>query len=169
MPPLSTLTLEAWARALAGPDPVPAGGALALVTLAGAAALGAKLAAIGGRDPAALSEVAGFFLEAAEEDAATYAATLAGGEAKLSCVDAGLHHLEAALEALERLQGLFDGLPPHLSADVAAAARLARASAQTLLVNLAVNASQWGDCLAGPVFDRMLQDLGELKSRLGAA
>lgn len=169
MPSLASLSLAQWASSLAGPDPLPAGGALALVTLSGAAALGGKMAGIGGSDPQPLGDLAGFFLCAAEEDVARYAAARGGGEAELSCLQAGLGHLRAALEALGLLSDLFDGLPAHLSADVAAAARLTRASAQTLVVNLAVNASQWSDSLPRPELDRVLHEMGELKARLEAA
>jgi hypothetical protein len=147
---------------------VPAGGSLALVTLAGAAALAAKVERLGGGYPTELADLSAFFLDAAEEDAAAYAASSGGADARLRCLDAGLVHLEAALELLDRVGALFEGLPPHLSADVAAAGRLARASAQTLLVNVAVNSSQWSEGVGSVEVDRVLWALATLKDRLEA-
>ncbi|NTU59556.1 MAG: hypothetical protein HGA98_00680, partial [Deltaproteobacteria bacterium] len=47
---LSELTLPAWVAALGGREPVPAGGALSLVTLAGASSLAEKVQRVLGRD-----------------------------------------------------------------------------------------------------------------------
>lgn len=152
--------------ALAGRAPLPAGGALALVTLSGTAALGAKMAGLGGIGTKPLEDLSAALLRAAEQDTAAYAAALTGGAARLRCLEEGLCHLALALDALDRLGALFDGLPPHQSADVAAAARLARAGAQTLLVNLAVNLDEWSDALGAAEVDRVTAEMAALRERL---
>jgi formiminotetrahydrofolate cyclodeaminase len=163
---LSGLTLAQWTAALSERAPVPAGGALACVTAAGAAALASKVARLRGFSSLQLSELARSFLRAAEEDGENYAkAVTLGGEAKDACLDADREHLERAVEFLENLAELFPDLPSPLAADVAAAGRLGRAAARTLLVNLAVNASQWSErSAAGAIAEK----LEELKARLEA-
>lgn len=143
-------TMGAWVRALARQDPVPAGGALALATLAGAAALAAKAARLGGGPTERWEARAKDFLREADRDGALYLqAVRMGEEGVRACLEAGLEALEKAVGALEDLGDLFAGLSPALAADVAAAERLARAGAQTLSLNLAANLSAWAGCDAG--------------------
>jgi hypothetical protein len=141
---LSELPLAAWVETLAGRAPVPAGGALALATLAGAAALASKMARLAQADGRPFRESAHFFLRAAEEDGESYAEALARRkDAADRCLDRGMEHLERAVSFVEEVGTTFGEMAAHLKADVAAAAGLGRASARVLLVNLAVNVSQW--------------------------
>lgn len=145
MEDLRNCTLEEWVRALARRDPVPAGGALALATLAGAAALAAKAARLSGDPSQGWEDRAGRFLAEAERDGPLYAAAARGGaDAARASLGATLDALEEAVSLLEDLAPLFGGLGPSLAADAAAAERLARAGAHTLFLNLAANLSAWG-------------------------
>ncbi|MEW6489457.1 MAG: cyclodeaminase/cyclohydrolase family protein [Thermodesulfobacteriota bacterium] len=168
MEDLRNHTLEEWVRALARRDPVPAGGALALATLAGGAALAAKAARLSGRPAQAWEERAERFLAEAQRDGLLYKAAAGGdpGAAKAS-LEATLEALEEAVSLLEDLGPLFGGLGPSLTADVAAAERLARAGAQTLSLNLAANLSAWAarDPRLGAEAQRWLA----LRDRLEAA
>ena len=168
MTPLAEMTLEGWIRALARETPTPAGGALALATLAGAAALCAKVAGLAGRPPGRLEGLAIAFLEGAERDGALYLAAVRGGNAEeAACLRAGGEDLERALDLLDEIGGLFAGLATSLAADVAAAERMSRAAARTLLVNLAVNLSEWSGSLPGS--GRFAATLETLRGRLDRA
>ncbi len=141
---LEQQTLGAWVHALARRDPVPAGGALALATLAGAAALAAKAARLSGRPPGPWEERAAEFLREAKRDGELYLQAVRGGAGGIQAsLDASLEALEKAVGAIEDLAPLFSGVSPALAADVAAVERLARAGAQILSVNLAANLSGW--------------------------
>ncbi len=167
MAPLRLHTLEEWIRALAVGTPTPAGGALALVSLAGAAALAAKVARLSGRDPTELEGLAGAFLKGAERDGAAYSAAVRGGADEVrACLSLTAGHVESALRLLELLAPLFDGLPASLAADVAAAERVSRAAARTCLMNLAVNLSEWAGRADG--LEPFQADLARCKRRLEA-
>jgi formiminotetrahydrofolate cyclodeaminase len=165
---LESWSLAEWLQGLARRDPTPAGGALALTTLAGAAALAAKVARLGGVTVPGFEAGARYFLRAAERDAELYAGA-AGGEpeALRASLQASLDDLGSAAEFLEELSPLFPRLKPGLEADLAAAERLARAAARTLSVNLAVNLSAWSERCGG------LEDLAArwrgLRARLESA
>lgn len=169
MGPLSSLSLEDWLSALAGPRALPAGGALALVTLAGASALAAKVLGRCGGDAVALEAIADRFLAAAEEDAEGYArAAREGGGALSACLAVGIDHLEDSLSLAEVLGEAFGGVPAALAADLAAAEGLARASARALLVNLAVNLSEWSDALGdAPELESLRGRMDRARERLG--
>lgn len=164
---LRELPLGGWIEALLGNAPVPAGGALALTTLAGAAALTGKMARLRRIDDRFFSRLAEYFLSASEEDASNYAAALAGSEGALEhCLSVGAEHLERAVTFLEEVESAFPELPPAIAADVAAASGLGRAAARILLVNLAVNLSAWDAAANAAAISALLQ---ELKGRLQAA
>jgi len=165
---LEEQTLGAWVRALARRDPVPAGGALALATLAGAAALAAKAARLSGRSPGAWEARAEDLLGEAERDGELYLRAVRGGpEGIQASLDASLEALEKAVGVVEDLAPLFTGVSPALAADVAAAERLARAGAQTLSVNLAANLSAWAGRASG--LPEAAERWAELRARLEAA
>jgi len=143
-----TWSLGDWLHALARQDPTPAGGALALVTLAGTAALAAKAARLAAVPAAGFEAAAHHFLKAAEVDSELFVEAARGEpEALRKSLQASLDDLSSATEFLEELGPLFPKLNPGLEADLSAAERLARAAARTLSVNVAVNLSSWtGRC-----------------------
>ncbi len=159
--------LGPWIEALARRRPTPAGGSLALVTLAGAAALTAKVSAIAGRPPAGFEGLAEGFLEAARLDAALYPRSDAGPDAVRATLDAEAAHLERGVEFLRALGEVFPGLPEALAADVAAGERLSRAACRTLLANLAVNVGRWSETVDG--LDGVVERLRRLRGELEAA
>jgi hypothetical protein len=168
MKDLQNWSLAEWIGALARRDPVPAGGALALATLAGAAGLAAKAARLSGRPSRGWEDRARRFLAEAERDGPLYAAAARGGaDAAKASLGATLDALEEAVCFLEDLAPLFGGLGPALAADAAAAERLARAGAQTLSLNLAANLSAWA--ARGPDFGTEAQRWLALRDRLEAA
>lgn len=168
MEPVAEWTVGEWVEGLARRTPTPAGGALALVTLAGAAALAAKMARLRGRAFGHLETAAAGFLGGAGADGPAYQAARRGGEAEArASLALGLAHLGQAAALLEALHPVFDGLPPGLAADVAAAEGLARASARVLLVNLAVNLDRWGERFPG--LGDVAGELDALRARLEAA
>lgn len=165
---MSGWTVEEWLHALGHRKPTPAGGALALMTLAGAAALAAKIARLAGRDPAAFDAWTGTFFAGAEGDGEAYrAAVREGAEGVGRCLGLGVDQATEAVGFLEALGPLFPALSPGLRADVAAAERLGRAAAQTLLVNLAVNLQAWAGRADG--LDSVAASLEALRARLEAA
>lgn len=164
---LSGLTLLDWVSALAGPAPVPAGGALSLVTLAGAASLAEKVLRISGRDSSGFEGLARLFLYAASEDGSAYvSARREGAQGAQRCLEAGLRHLETTLDLLRALSEAFEDVSPPLAADLAAAGRLSRAAGETLLANLAVNLTEWGALLPGAPADDVRRRLSDLKQKL---
>jgi len=147
---LESWSLAEWVYALARRDPTPAGGALALATLAGAAALAAKAARLAGLSAEGFEAGAHHFLAAAERDGELYRLAARGGaDAVRASLQASLDDLGSAAEFLEELGPLFEELGPGLGADLSAAERLARAAARTLSVNLAVNLSAWSERWGG--------------------
>ncbi len=148
-----------WIAALAGSSPTPAGGALALVTLAGAAALAAKLARLAGdHDPDRHRERADRFLRAAGDDARGYGpAARRGGAAARAFLGQGLAQAEAAVALLDDLAGLGPRVPAPARPDVTAAAGLAREGARVLVANLRANLDAWAPRLApaGPLAERV--------------
>lgn len=168
MEDLRNCTLEVWIHALARRDPAPAGGALALATLAGTAALAAKTARLSGGSPRRWEERAERFLTEAQRDGPLYAAAARGGvEAARASLEATLDSLEEALALLDDLAPLFDALSPALAPDAAAAERLARAGAQTLSANLAANLSAWPERVPG--LDGLAARWREVRARLEAS
>ncbi len=157
--------LGAWIAALAGPAPTPAGGALALVSLAGAAALGAKLARLAGDDPGPYRERADGFLAAAGDDARGYgpAARRRGAVAR-AFLGTGIAQAKTAVALIEDLAGLATRVPAAVRPDVGAAAGIARESARVLVANLRANLDAWGPDLApaGP----LAADVAGLEARL---
>ncbi|GAB4261500.1 MAG: hypothetical protein Kow0092_11080 [Deferrisomatales bacterium] len=159
--------LDPWIQALAAREPTPAGGALALVTLAGSAALAAKVIRIAGGDWPRGDVLAREFLEGADRDARAYRAAAAASESRRACLDLGLEQVGEGIRFLEGLAPWFDRLPEPLRADLAAAERLARAACRTLLVNLAVNLDAWADDEA--LGARVAGELAALRARLEQA
>lgn len=129
---LAEYSLTQWVEALAGRRPTPAGGALAFVTLAGAAALAGKLARLTRADPCPWETRAARLLSLAEEDGEGYLR----GEPP----EAEIRRLEEALDLLAGLASLAEaGLSPALAADLAASRRLAHAAVGALCANLRHN------------------------------
>ncbi len=159
--------LGPWIEALARRRPTPAGGALALVTLSGAAALVAKVSAIGGRPSGGFERLAADFLEAARLDAALYPRADAGPDEVRAALEAEAAHLERGVEFLGALGEVFAGLPEALAADVAAGERLSRAACRTLLANLAVNLGRWCGRVDG--LDGVAESVRRLRGELEAA
>ncbi len=136
--------LDAWFEALASPAPTPAGGALAFVTLAGAAALAAKAARAGGGAPGRFVAWIRVFLEGAVEDAGGYVEAASGSpEARVRFLAQGLERLEDAAVLVDELDKLAARVRGSLAPDVAAARRLAREAARVLAENLAFNLGAW--------------------------
>ncbi len=136
--------LGEWLEALASPAPTPAGGALAFVTLAGAAALAAKAARAGGGAPGRFVTWMRTFLAGAAEDARGYPEAAAGPpEARVRFLVQGLERLEGAVDFAEELAELAARVRGGLGPDVAAAARLAREAVGVLAQNLAYNLEAW--------------------------
>ena len=136
--------LDAWLEALASPAPTPAGGALAFVTLAGAAALAAKAARAGGGAPGRFVAWIRVFLEGAVEDAGGYAEAASGPpEARMRFLAQGLERLEGAAAFVDELGELAARVRGALGPDVVAAGRLAREAAGVLAENLAFNLGAW--------------------------
>lgn len=164
---MESWSLGPWIEALSLRRPTPAGGALALATLAGSAALAAKIAAIAGLPPGGFERRAAAFLEAAARDAALYPRADAGPEAVRDSLASEIDHLEQGVAFLEALSGLFSGLPEDLRADAAAGERLARAACRTLLANLAVNLDRWSGRVGG--LEAVAERLERLRADLETA
>jgi hypothetical protein len=156
-----------WIEALARRRPTPAGGSLALVTLAGAAALTAKVSAIAGGPPGGFERLAADFLEAARLDAALYPRADARPEAVRAALEGEVAHLERGVEFLGALGEVFAGLPEALVPDVAAGERLSRAACRTLLANLAVNLGRWSGRVDG--LDGVAESVRRLRGELEVA
>lgn len=170
MTALGDQTLLAWVSALGGRGATPAGGALALVTLAGAAALAGKIVSIAGNDVGPLGALACSFVRAADEDGAAYERARKGGVTEAcACLETELARLEQAVELLATIGTHFDGLRPELAADLAAAGRLARAAAQTLVTNWAVNLAQWAERLSDDAAEPLRAAFGAVTTRLEQA
>jgi len=165
---LAAQSLGEWIHALACQDPTPAGGALALTTLSGAAALAAKVARLAGRPEGGFEAAASHFLSAAEKDSELFVRATAGSsEALRASLEASLEDLDSAAEFLEDLGPLFADLNPGLEADLSAGERLARAAARTLSLNVAVNLSSWSERCDG--LDDLATRWRGLRSRLERA
>jgi len=156
-----------WIEALARGRPTPAGGSLALVTLAGAAALAAKVSAIAGLPAAGFEALAADFLGAARRDAALYPRADAGPDEVRAALEREAVHLERGVEFLGVLGDVFPGLPEVLAADVAAGERLSRAACRTLLANLAVNLGRWSGEVDG--LEGLARSLRRLREELESA
>ncbi len=168
MADLASWPLGEWVEALSRRDPTPAGGALALATLAGAAALAAKVARLSGLPAERFEQGAHRFLAAAERDGDLYVrAARRVPEAAGQSLRASLDDLEAAAAFLDRLGPLFPRLGQNVAADLSTAERLARAAAQTLSINLAVNLSAWGERCEGS--EGLADRWRELRARLEKA
>jgi hypothetical protein len=138
---------------------------LALVTLAGSAGLAAKITRLAGGDPVRFEGLARDFLEGAQRDGDAYLAARLGGEANVrACVHLAADQLESAVAFLEALEPLFEGLSPGVKADMAAVERFARTAARVLLVNLAVNLSEWSERFVG--LEDTCPNLADLERRL---
>ena len=156
-----------WLEALARERPTPAGGSLALVTLAGAAALVAKVSAIAGRPAAGFEALAADFLEGARRDAVLYPRADAGPDEVRAALEGEAVQLERGVEFLEALGQVFPGLSEALVADVVAGERLSRAACRTLLANLAVNLGRWSGQVDG--LEGVARSLRRLRGELESA
>ena len=145
------LRLDEWIERLGGEAPTPAGGALALVTLAGAAALVGKVARLAGVGPERLVGLARGLLAAAEEDARGYPRARSGGGAPARAFLArGADRVEQALEIVRAAGELRGRVAPDVAADLGAAEGLARQAAEVLLANLEVNLAAWAGRIPDP-------------------
>jgi methenyltetrahydrofolate cyclohydrolase len=158
--------LQAFANDVAAATPAPAGGAVAAVTLALAAALMAMVARIGERrEPGSLASVAARFdsirlrlLAVAEEDAQAYSAVLearrtpgsdVGREARIArawerAAAAPAEVVKLGEETLVLAAEAAAAFPASAAADAAMAARIATAAVAGSLHNLRLNVAAAG-------------------------
>lgn len=161
-----TLTVEEFAESLAAKTPAPGGGAVAAVTAAHAAALGAmvleftvgkpKFAEHDGANAASLARLADLrrtALSLADRDAEAYGALnalwklpkdaparLAAWDAAVAeAIDAPQAILDAAAEIAATCAGLGARTNPNLASDLAIAVDLARVAARAAAHNVEVN------------------------------
>lgn len=161
-----TLTVEEFAESLAAKTPAPGGGAVAAVTAAHAAALGAmvleftvgkpKFAEYDGANAASLARLADLrrtALSLADRDAEAYGALnalwklpkdaparLAAWDAAVAeAIDAPQAILDAAAEIAATCAGLGARTNPNLASDLAIAVDLARVAARAAAHNVEVN------------------------------
>jgi len=141
--------LEPWLGALANDRPTPAGGALAWITLAGAAALAAKLAGLDGRNGAGLVAAARRFAEAARHDAEGFAAARTPEE-RAAFLERCVKDLEGVVRFVAEVRrGRRACGRPGLRADWDAVERLAEAAWEVLWENARLNEEAWGTGLGG--------------------
>ncbi len=161
---MHSLRLDEWIESLGGEAPTPAGGALALVTLAGAAALTGKVARLAGRAPDRLLGLARGLLAAADEDTRGYPRARCGGGAPARAfLSRGADRVEEALEIVRAAGELRPRVGPDVAADLEAAEGLARQAAEVLLTNLEVNLSAWAGRIPDP--EPLAARLDRLRSR----
>jgi len=130
--------LDRWLMTIAKTDPTPAGGSLALVTLAGAAALASKCSRLSGMEYELFDKYAELMSEFSAEDARLYKNFTKGGkEEALAAVEAGLLHIHSAIGLCEELKKL--EVKESLRLDSDAAFSLAFESALVLLKNFGNN------------------------------
>jgi hypothetical protein len=159
------LDLWKWLKLLASHDPTPAGGSLALATLAGAAALASKCARLSGASHAGYDGFASDFQNFAGQDCEIYSALTSDDEAKIRhAILESLGHAQAALEFLELSSASKVYFKPVLLPDLNAALTLAATSANILLDNLEANL-QLGVIAPQPLIDQ----LAEFRDRLTKA
>lgn len=168
------LPLGRWLDAVAAPQPLPAGGRVASIALAFAAALVEKIARIVLRSKArsALHPDAELVMERAralrpyvldigEADDRAYAAILAArrppagvapshslADAELAAARTQLHLMEQCVEVDALARRLATGLPETLRADLATASHLALATARAAHGNLITDIANLGDAVA---------------------
>ncbi len=136
--------LAAWISALGGATATPAGGALSLATLAGVAALAAKVARLSDVPAESFDRDAEVFLQAADHDAELYGpAARAGGRKTLGFLREGVAVAGRAVALIEDLDELQGRAIPAAKADVTGARHLTWAAALMLLENLQTNAALW--------------------------
>jgi formiminotetrahydrofolate cyclodeaminase len=162
------LEIRRWLEQLSSNDPTPAGGSLALVTLAGAAALASKCARLSGADHWDFDVFAADLSRYAVEDCGAYDALVSGDEGvALSAVKMSLTHVGRALELVELASGLQGGCSAPLMPDLRAASSLAVNATEVLLDNLE------GNLEPGIVDPRVVEPplavLPELRARLSKA
>jgi formiminotetrahydrofolate cyclodeaminase len=136
------LNLKPWLELMASHDPTPAGGSLALATLAGGAALASKCARLSGAPHQTFDTFICDFHRFAAQDCDAYAALVSGDPAKADEAQrVSLRHLQSGLEFLEKASALKGGCKSVLAPDLNAACGLAAAAIRVLLGNLEANAS----------------------------
>lgn len=195
--PIRELTVHAFADQLAARTPVPGGGAVAAVTAAHAAALGAmvveftlgkpKFAAHESANAAALALLAELRMHAlalADRDAAAYAQLnalwklpkdaperAAGWDAAVAeAIEAPQAILDAACEVAVRCQGLAAATNPNLASDLAIALDLARVACRAAAHNVEVNLPSVGDAARRQALaDRMHAALARAGAAAGTA
>ncbi len=135
--------LGEWLGALANDRPTPAGGALAWVTLAGAAALAAKLAELNGRHGTGLLGAVRGFADAARHDAEGFAAARTPAE-RAAFLERCVEDLEGVDRFLAEVRQARKGCGrPGLRADWEAVERLAEAAWEVLWENARANEEAW--------------------------
>jgi formiminotetrahydrofolate cyclodeaminase len=183
------LPLGRWLDAVAAPQPLPAGGRVASIALAFAAALVEKIARIVLRSPARaalhadaelvverVQALRPYVLDIGEADDRAYAAILAArrpgsgiapsqslADAELSAARTQLHLMEQCVEVSALSRRLAAGLPETLRADLATASHLALASARSAQGNLVSDLANLGDTVAADTIrhaaDRAMEKL----------
>jgi formiminotetrahydrofolate cyclodeaminase len=167
------LPLGRWLDAVAAPQPLPAGGRVASISLAFAAALVEKIARIVLRSPSRAplhadaelvveraQALRPYVLDIGEADDRAYAAILAARrgagqapspsltDAELSAARTQLHLIEQCAEVAALARRLAAGLPQTLRADLATASHLALAGARSAHGNLLSDLENLGDTVA---------------------
>jgi formiminotetrahydrofolate cyclodeaminase len=168
------LPLGRWLDAVAAPQPLPAGGRVASINLAFAAALVEKIARIVLRSPSraplhAEAELVveraqalrPYVLDIGEADDRAYAAILAArrpgagqvpsqslADAELSAARTQLHLIEQCAEVAALARRLASGLPQTLRADLATASHLALAAARSAHGNVLSDLQNLGATVA---------------------
>lgn len=136
---------EDWFSRFLGPSPTPAGGSLALLTLAEAAALSVKLFRLAGRPQGEMENFAVDFVVFAEEDASFYLQALKGtGADREDLLKAGERHMSKAAKFLEKIRTARKTATPLSAPDYDAVITLGEAALKVLEVNLKANEHLWG-------------------------
>lgn len=130
------ITFGHWLDGLASRSPTPAGGALAYVTLAGCAALGAKLARLSHSDQEVFERWSSLFADHASADADCYA------PGDTNAFAGELHRAENAHDFVKLLDGSTPTVPDRARPDLEAVRALAKASLGVIAANLKANLAQ---------------------------
>jgi len=134
--------LNTWLDLLATSDPTPAGGSLAMVTLAGAASLASKCARLSGVDNTNFKSFSNDFNQFALDDVAVYEDIKnSGSRGTAEALAESAKHIRKAIELLEAIVRLRSSCNKLVKPDCEASLRLAHSAIGVLLVNMEANQS----------------------------